>query len=43
MENKLIIRGARENNLKNINIDIPKNKLVIMTGSFWFRENIFSF
>lgn len=32
MENKLIIRGARENNLKNINIDIPKNKLVIMTG-----------
>lgn len=32
MENKLIIRGARENNLKSINIDIPKNKLVIMTG-----------
>lgn len=32
MENKLIIRGARANNLKNINIDIPKNKLVIMTG-----------
>ena len=32
MENKLIIRGARENNLKNINIAIPKNKLVIMTG-----------
>ena len=34
MENKLIIRGARENNLKNINIDIPKNKLVIMTGLY---------
>lgn len=32
MEDKLIIRGARENNLKSINIDIPKNKLVIMTG-----------
>lgn len=32
MEDKLLIRGARENNLKNINIDIPKNKLVIMTG-----------
>ena len=32
MEDKLVIRGARENNLKNINIDIPKNKLVIMTG-----------
>lgn len=30
--NKILIRGARENNLKNINIDIPKNKLVVMTG-----------
>ena len=28
----LIIRGARENNLKNINIDLPKNKLIVMTG-----------
>jgi len=28
----LTIRGARENNLKNINLDIPKNKLVVMTG-----------
>lgn len=26
------IRGARENNLKNINLDIPKNKLVVFTG-----------
>lgn len=26
------IRRARENNLKNINIDIPRNKLVVMTG-----------
>lgn len=29
---KLVIKGARENNLKNIDIEIPKNKLVIMTG-----------
>ena len=29
---KIVIKGARENNLKNINIDIPKNKLVVMTG-----------
>ena len=29
---KIIIRGARENNLKNIDLDIPKNKLVVMTG-----------
>lgn len=31
-QNKLIIKGARENNLKNIDIEIPKNELVIMTG-----------
>jgi excinuclease ABC subunit A len=29
---KIIIKGARENNLKNIDITIPKNKLVVMTG-----------
>ena len=28
----IIIRGARVNNLKNIDIDIPKNKLVVLTG-----------
>lgn len=29
---KIIIKGARENNLKNIDIEIPRNELVIMTG-----------
>ena len=29
---KIVVKGARENNLKNIDIDIPKNKLVVMTG-----------
>mgnify|MGYP006067487345 FL=1 len=29
---KIIIKGARENNLKNIDLEIPKNKLVVMTG-----------
>lgn len=28
----IVIKGARENNLKNIDITIPKNKLVVMTG-----------
>ena len=29
---KIVIRGARQHNLKNINLDIPKNKLVVITG-----------
>ena len=32
MNDKITVRGARENNLKNINIDLPKNKLIVMTG-----------
>ncbi len=31
-KDKIVIKGARENNLKNIDIEIPKNKLVVMTG-----------
>ena len=30
--NTIKVRGARENNLKNIDLDIPKNKLVVFTG-----------
>ena len=29
---KIIIKGARENNLKNIDIELPKNKFIVMTG-----------
>ena len=29
---KIIVKGARENNLKNIDIELPKNKLIVMTG-----------
>jgi excinuclease ABC subunit A len=31
-EKKIIIKGARENNLKNINLSIPKDKLIVFTG-----------
>ena len=29
---KIIIKGARENNLKNVSIELPKDKLIVMTG-----------
>ena len=29
---KIVIKGARENNLKNIDLELPKNKLIVMTG-----------
>lgn len=32
MLDKITIRGARVHNLKNINVDIPRNKLVVITG-----------
>ena len=31
-QDKIIVKGARENNLKNIDVEIPRNQLVIMTG-----------
>jgi excinuclease ABC subunit A len=32
MLDKIIIKGARQHNLKNINVEIPKNKFVVITG-----------
>jgi excinuclease ABC subunit A len=32
MHDKIIIKGARQHNLKNISVEIPKNKLVVITG-----------
>jgi len=32
MENSIIIRGAKEHNLKNISLELPRNKLIVITG-----------
>ena len=32
MKDEIIVRGARENNLKNVNVTIPRDKLVVFTG-----------
>ena len=32
MQEKLIVKGARQHNLKNITVEIPRNKLVVITG-----------
>ena len=32
MQNKIVIKGAKENNLKNINLEIPRDKFIVFTG-----------
>lgn len=32
MDKKIIVKGAREHNLKNVNVEIPRDKLVVFTG-----------
>ena len=31
-DNKLVVRGAREHNLRNVSIDLPRDKLIVFTG-----------
>ena len=32
MAEKIIVRGAREHNLKNISLELPRDKLIVFTG-----------
>ena len=32
MNDKIVIHGAREHNLKNIDLEIPRDKLIVFTG-----------
>ena len=32
MQENIVVKGAKENNLKNINVTIPRNKLTVFTG-----------
>ncbi len=44
MENQYIkVRGAKEHNLKNVDVDIPKNKLVVLTGLSGSGKSSFAF
>lgn len=42
MQNSIIIKGAREHNLKDINLEIPRDKLVVITGLSGSRKILFS-
>ena len=32
MQKKIVIKGAKEHNLKNVSVEIPKDKFVVITG-----------
>lgn len=34
MTNTIHVQGARANNLKNVSVSIPRDKLVVLTGAF---------
>ena len=42
MNDKIIIKGAKEHNLKNIDLEIPRDKLVVVTGLSGSRKVKFS-
>ena len=38
--NEIVIKGAREHNLKNVNLVIPRNKLIVKIGRASCRERV---
>ncbi len=42
MNDKIVIQGAKVHNLKNISLEIPRDKLVVITGLSGSRKVIFS-
>ncbi len=42
-KDKIVIRGAKENNLKNINLTIPRDKLIVFTGLSGSGKSSFAF
>ncbi len=42
-KDKIVVRGARVHNLKNINVDVPKNQLVVVTGLSGSGKSTFAF
>ena len=32
MKDNIVIKGAKQHNLKNINLELPRNKLIVFTG-----------
>ncbi len=40
---KLIVRGAREHNLKNASIELPRNALIVFTGLFGSGKSSLAF
>ena len=39
---KIVIKGARTHNLKNIDVEIPRNELVVVTGVFRIGKIFFN-